>query len=106
MVTSGKIYDVSRTQGVCHVIYIFFGCFLTMYNCAKFQHFRIYVTDFKEGRTSPHPPAALEKLITNKVKDIMVIPAHIVIPAQRANALYNIVKTVSGKTTFTKQKNV
>ena len=43
-----KNTDVSKTQGVCHVIYIFFG---------KFHHCRICVTDFKEGKGAFWPPS-------------------------------------------------
>ena len=35
--------DVSKTQGVCHVIFLFFGSSLDKF------HFMIRVTDFREG---------------------------------------------------------
>ena len=43
------------------------------YNCAKFHHCKIYVTDFREGAFLPllpplHPWAAPKKPILNKVK--------------------------------------
>ena len=44
-----KNADVSRTQGVCHVIHIFFGSPL-----GKFRHCRICATDF---RPPPPPPS-------------------------------------------------
>ena len=44
-----KNADVSRTQGVCHVIHIFLDLPWVRYNCAKFHHCRICVTDFREG---------------------------------------------------------
>ena len=44
-----KIADVSRTQGMCHVIYIFLDLFWVRYNCAKFHHCGICVGDFREG---------------------------------------------------------
>ena len=40
-----KNADVSRTQAVCFVIHIFCGS----YNCAKFHHCSICVTDVREG---------------------------------------------------------
>ena len=43
-----KLADVNETQGVCHVFHIIFGIFKAIYNCAKFHHRRICVTDFKE----------------------------------------------------------
>ena len=46
-----KNADVSGTQGVCHVNYIFIyfvGLLELRYNCAKFHHCRICVTDFRE----------------------------------------------------------
>ena len=50
-----KNTDVSRTQAVCYVIDIFCGS----YNCAKFHHCRICVTDVREGwpfcPTAPPP---------------------------------------------------
>ena len=49
MIFGEKNADVSRTQEVCHVIYIFSGSFLDKCNCAKFHHCRICVTDFMEG---------------------------------------------------------
>ena len=48
-----KNADVSRTQGVCQVIYIFSGSSWVKYNCVKFHHCRICMTDFREG--GPHP---------------------------------------------------
>ena len=45
-----KIADVSRTQWMCHVIYIFLDLLWLRYNCAKFHHCRIFVIDFREER--------------------------------------------------------
>ena len=40
----GKSADVSRTQGVCHVILIYFLNLLEVrQSCAKFHHYRGYV---------------------------------------------------------------
>ena len=61
LVDSGwKNADVSRTQGVCHVIHIFF------------HHCRICVTDFREERPfcSPYPWAAPKKPILNRIKTL------------------------------------
>ena len=45
-----KNVDFSRNQEVCHVIHVFFASSLAKrYNCAKFHHFRICVTEFREG---------------------------------------------------------
>ena len=44
-----KNADVSRTQGMCHVIYIPFGSSLVRYNFAKFHQRRVCAADFKEG---------------------------------------------------------
>ena len=41
----------NRNQKLCHVICIFFRYFLGKYNCAKFNHCGIYVTDFMIGGT-------------------------------------------------------
>ena len=66
-----KNADVSRTQGMCHVIHIFFGFPLVeRCNCAKFHHCRICVRDFLEVRPfcpPPHPWAASKKPILNRV---------------------------------------
>ena len=40
---------VSRTDGVCHVIHIFLDLSKVRYNCAKFHHSRISMTDFRLG---------------------------------------------------------
>ena len=48
-----KIVDVSRTQDVCHVIYIFLDLIYVKYNCAKFYQCRICMTDFREGEILP-----------------------------------------------------
>ena len=63
-----KNADVSRTQGVCHLIHIFFGSSLGKYNCSKFNHWRICVTDFKEAAflASSYPWAAPKKPILNR----------------------------------------
>ena len=42
---------VNRTQGMCHVTYIFW----TFFNCAKFHDCRICVTDFRKGRPFCRP---------------------------------------------------
>ena len=66
-----KNANVSRTQGVCHVIHIAFGTSLLRYNYATFHHCRIFVTDFREGAAflpTPHPWAAPKKPILNRVK--------------------------------------
>ena len=44
-----KNADVSRTQGMCHMIYAFLRSSLGKYNCAKCHHCGICVADFKEG---------------------------------------------------------
>ena len=44
-----KIVDSSTTHGMCHVIYIVFGHLKVRYNCAKFHHCRICMTEFMEG---------------------------------------------------------
>ena len=44
-----KNANASRTQGVCQMIYIFLDLLYVRYNCAKFYHSRICVTDFKEA---------------------------------------------------------
>ena len=42
-----KNADVTRTQGVCHVIYTFFRSSLgKLYKCAKFYYGRTCLTDF------------------------------------------------------------
>ena len=51
LISSEKNADVSRIQKVCHVIYIFFGSSLGKYNCTKFHHCRIGMTNFKKGRS-------------------------------------------------------
>ena len=47
-----KHADVSRTQGVCHLIHIFFGSSLGKVYCAKFHHCRIFLKDFRESTQS------------------------------------------------------
>ena len=68
-----KNTDVSRIQGVCHVIDIFLDLLWVRYNCAKFHHWRICVTDFREGGAflfRPHPWAAPKKPTLNRFKRI------------------------------------
>ena len=63
-----KNANVSRTKGVCHVIYIFLALLWVRYMCATFYHCRICVTDFRErerGLFAPHPWAAPERPIMN-----------------------------------------
>ena len=48
-----KSADVSRTQGVCHVIPMFFGLLWVRYNCAKFHPCRRCVAGFREGAFLP-----------------------------------------------------
>ena len=64
--------DVSKIQGVRHVIYISLESSLGKeYKCAKFHHFRICVTDFREGEAfllPPYPQAAPKKPILNRIK--------------------------------------
>ena len=59
-----KNADVSRTQGVCHVTFVFFWSPLGKYNCAKFHQCRACVTDFREGGpfcTTPPSMSSPEK---------------------------------------------
>ena len=64
--------DISRTQGVCHVIQIILDLLQVRYNSAKFHCYRICVTGFREGggpfRPPTHPWAAPKLPILNKVK--------------------------------------
>ena len=51
-----KNADVGRIQEMCYFIHIFFGSSSVRYNCAKFRHCWISVTDFRErGPFGPHP---------------------------------------------------
>ena len=45
-----------RTQGVCHVINIFFGSSSDRKNCVKIHYCRMCVTNFMEGWPLPTPP--------------------------------------------------
>ena len=56
-----KNADVSRTQGVCQVIHIFLYLLWGRYNCAKFHHCRICVTDFREGVPFCPPPPPIRE---------------------------------------------
>ena len=49
-----KNADDSKTQGVCHVIHVFFKSSLGN-KCAKSHHCRICVTDFRRDLFA-HPP--------------------------------------------------
>ena len=53
----------------CDVIHIFFNLLWVRYNCAKFHHSTICVTDFREGGGlfALHPWAAPKKSILNRV---------------------------------------
>ena len=42
--------DVSRPQGLCHVIYIFLELLYARFKCAKSNHCGICVTDFRKRR--------------------------------------------------------
>ena len=50
-----KNADVSRTQVVRHMIYIFFGSSLGKENRAKGHHYRICKTDFRAAAFLPPP---------------------------------------------------
>ena len=51
-----KNADVSRTQGVCHVIHKILDLLWFRYNCAKYHHCTICLTDFREeGFLPPRP---------------------------------------------------
>ena len=56
-----KSTDVSRTQGVCHVIHIFLDILWLRYNCANFHHCRIYMTYFREEKPSHQPPSLMRE---------------------------------------------
>ena len=75
-----KNADVSRTQGVHHVFIYFLDLVQVRYNCAKFDHCRICVTDFKEGGLSVKSPpptcyqwATPKRPILNRVKNMLLI---------------------------------
>ena len=68
-----KNADVSRTQGVRHMIHRFFESSLGKVNCAKFHYCRICVTGFRVGTFLPsrfHLSAAPKRPILNRVKKI------------------------------------
>ena len=48
--------DVSRTQWVCHMTYVFYDFFKVRYNCAKFFNYGM-CTDFKKGTFLPSAPS-------------------------------------------------
>ena len=48
MISNKKYVDVSKTEVMYHVIYIFFRSTLGKDNRAKFHHCRICVADFRE----------------------------------------------------------
>ena len=55
-----KFADATRPQILFHVLNIFFGSSLGKYNCAKFNHWKIYVRHFIKGGAGlfaplPHP---------------------------------------------------
>ena len=50
-----KNADVSRTQGVCHVMDMFFGSSLGKANCVKFHHCRLCMIDFWEANPHSYP---------------------------------------------------
>ena len=56
-----KNAHVSRTQGACHVIHIFFASSLGNKQCAEFHHCRICVTDFREEGLFAAPPPINEQ---------------------------------------------
>ena len=68
-----KNADVSRTHRMCHVIHIFRSSLGKVYNCVKFHHYRICVTDFREGAFLAPPIhaswAATKKPILNRIKN-------------------------------------
>ena len=72
---------VSRTQGVYHVVYMFFGsslCKLYLCQVSSLQDETNSVTNFRKGAFLPrpfpsHPWAALEKPILNRGKVTVLI---------------------------------
>ena len=66
LIYSKKYAAESRTQGLRHVIYIFFGSSLFFY------HYRICVADFKEWKSFSHPNpwTAPKRPILNRVNDL------------------------------------
>ena len=71
-------FDVSKTQGVCHMIHSIFGSSLVMYKCAMFHLCRICVTDFSEGGPFclPNSWATPKRIIQNKVKTVDITPIY------------------------------
>ena len=58
-----KNAKISRTQGVCHVIHMFLDLLWVRYNCAKFHHSRMCVTEFREEQLSTSACKNWEKII-------------------------------------------
>ena len=65
-----KNADDSRVQGVRYVIYIFLDLLSVKYNCAKFHHCRICVTDFRKGVFLARPSvwATPKRPILNRIR--------------------------------------
>ena len=55
LLISGENADASSIQGLCHRIYIFIGSSLVRYICSKINHWRIFVTNLREGRSFLRP---------------------------------------------------
>ena len=97
-----KNADVSRTQGVHHMIHKFFESSLGKVNCAKFHYCRICVTGFRVGTFLPsrfHLSAAPKRPILNRVKKLQIF-SYLAFYIDQSNPSKPAIKCCSGKILF------
>ena len=75
LISGEKMWMSAELKGCVAWFIYFLNLLWVRYNCAKFEHCRICLTDFREGAflrgappPPPHPWAAPKKLILNRVK--------------------------------------
>ena len=75
----------------------------SQYNCVKFHHCRIYVTDFREGGILPPPRPSMsspKKAILNRVKDVIHILKLLLVRMIAYQICYHICIAASSCLTF------
>ena len=74
LISGEKVLMPTEVKGYVAWFIYFLDLLWERYNCAKFHHFRMYVTDFREGylfNPYPHPWADTKRPILNRVNKVV-----------------------------------